>query len=214
MMRRVSDRELAYDAFGEAFLRRVLHKDRVLESIDRILGTDFQLGPMGAGPGRRVATLTATGTFLPCYGEEVAGPLVSYLVNVPVDVLVDLDLRVDAHRFHAEVVVPLRVDLRVVEPLTIVWGITPPAEEAVQIEITGETRRSTVLQKVAGMDGELRRFLLRFVDRELDKPHVRRATRIDIPTVIDGAWPQIADQFLPADPQDRSQPRPRRTVPA
>jgi hypothetical protein len=204
MMRRVSDRELAYEAFGEVFLRQVLHKDRVLESIDRILGTEFALGPMGAGPGRRVATLTATGRFRPCSGREVDGPHVSYLVDVPVDVLFDLDLRVDAHRFHADVVVPLRVDLRVVEPLTIVWDITPPAEDAVQIDVKGETRRSTVLQKVAGMDGELRRFLLRFVDRELDKPHVRRAMRIDIPTVIDGAWPQIAAQFLPNGPEDRS----------
>jgi hypothetical protein len=204
MMRRVTDRELAYEDFGEAFLRRVLHKDRVLESIDRILGTDFRLGPMGAGPGRKVATLTATGTFRPCSGEEIAGPHVSYRVDVPVDVMFDLDLRVDSHRFHAEVIVPLRVDLRVVEPLTIVWDITPPAAEDVQIEITGETRRSAVLQKLAGMDDELRRFLLRFVDRELDKPHVRKARRIDVPSVIDGAWPEIAAQFLPNGPEDRS----------
>jgi hypothetical protein len=220
MIGRVTDAELprepAYADFGEAFLRQVLHLDRVLESIDRILGTDFQLGPMGAGPGRKVATLTATGTFLPCTGEEIPGPLVSYRVFVPVDVLFDLDLRVDAHRFHADVVVPLRVDLRVEDPLAIVWDITPPPPEDVQIEITGETRRSAVLQKVAGMDGELRRFLLRFVDRELEKPHVRRARRIDVPAVIDGAWPEISAQFLPNGPEDRGQvlptaPRRRRT---
>jgi hypothetical protein len=203
MIGRVTGRELGYADFGEAFLRRVLHLDRVLESIDRILGTDFRLGPMGAGPGRKVATLTATGSFKPCYGEEVPGPLVSYLVFVPVDVLFDLDLRVDAHRFHAEVTVPLRVDLRVEDPLTIVWDITPPPAEDVQIEVTGETRRSAVLQRLAGMDGELRRFLLRFVDRELEKPHVMRARRIDVPRVIDGAWPEIADQFLPNGPEDR-----------
>jgi hypothetical protein len=204
MIGRVSDRELAYADFGEAFLRRVLHLERVLESIDRILGTEFHLGPMGAGPGRKVATLTATGTFKPCTGVEIPGPVVSYRVDVPVDVFFDLDLRVDAHRFHADVVVPLRVDLRAVEPLTILWDITPPAAEDVQIEIRGETLRSTVLQKVSGMDGELRRFLLRFVDRELDKAHVRRARRIDLPAVIDGAWPQIAAQFLPTRPEDRA----------
>lgn len=190
--------------FGEVFMRRVLNKERVLESIDRILGPDFSLGPIGAGPGRKIATLTANGKFLPTYGEELDGPEMGFLVWLPVDVFFDLDLRVDRQRFHADVLVPLRVTLRVVEPLTIVWNIVPPDAAQVQIEIRGETRRSAVLQKLAGMDGELRRFLLRFVSRELDKPHVLKARRIDVISVIDGAWPQIAAQFLPNRPADRT----------
>lgn len=195
---------LAYEEFGAIFLRDVLHRDRVLESIDRILGEDFKLGPMGAGPGRKVATLTATGTFRPCTGEQIAGAdEVSYKVLLPVDVDFDLDLRVDSHRFHAEVLVPLTVILRLVAPLTIVWDIVPPTEDDVTITIVGETRRSAVLQKLAGMDDELRRFLVRFVDRELDKPHVRKARRIELIDVIDAAWPVIAAQFLPNGPEDR-----------
>ena len=38
--------------------------------------------------------------------------------------------------------------------------------------------RASVLQRVAGVEGELRRFVARYVARELDKPHVREA-RID-----------------------------------
>lgn len=195
---------LAYEEFGAIFLRDVLHRDRVLESIDRILGEEFTLGPMGAGPGRRIATLTATGSFRPCTGEQIAGAdEVSYKVLLPVDVDFDLDLRVDTHRFHAEVLVPLTVILRLVAPLTIVWDIVPPTEDEVTITIAGETRRSAVLQKLAGLDDELRRFLVRFVDRELDKPHVRKARRIELIDVIDGAWPVIAAQFLPNGPEDR-----------
>ncbi|WP_310964947.1 hypothetical protein [Nocardioides terrisoli] len=199
-----TDAVLPVEAFGEEFLRRVLHLERVLESIDRILGTEFALGPIGAGPGRKVAQITATGSFLPCTGEPLDGPEVGYRVLVPVEVDFDLDLRVDSHRFHAEVVVPLRVVMRTVEPLTILWDIDPPTAEDLEITIRGETRRSTVLQKVSGMDSELRRFLLRFVQRELEKPHVRRAQRIDVASVIDGAWPQIAAQFLPNGPEDRA----------
>lgn len=198
-----ADTALDLSDFGEVFIRRVLNKERVLESIDRILGADFNLGPMGAGPGRKIATLTANGKFLPTYGEKLDGPELGFLVWLPVDVFFDLDLRVDRHRFHADVLVPLRVVLRVVEPLTIVWDITRPDPKQVQIEIRGETRRSVVLQKLAGMDGELRRFLLRFVDRELEKPHVLKARRIDVISVIDGAWPEIAAQFLPNRSMDR-----------
>ena len=197
------DVAMTYEAFGEVFLRRVLHTDRVLESIDRILGPTFELGPIGAGPGRKIARLTAHGRFLPTHGEEIPADDVAYRVLLPVSVDFDLDLRVDTHRFHAEVVVPLVVRLRLVEPLTILWDITPPTEEDLQIEITGESRRSTALQKLVGLDGELRRFLLRFVDRELQKEHVLTARRIPVDRVIDGAWPQIADQFLPMREQVR-----------
>jgi hypothetical protein len=54
-----------------------------------------------------------------------------------------------------------------------------------------------VLQKLTGLDGELRRFIVRFVERELEKPHVRKAMRIDLVTLIDNAWEHIATQFMP-----------------
>lgn len=212
IMRRVTDmaadpagspRALAFEEFGDLFLRRVLHTDRVLESVDRILGPDFRLGPIGAGPGRKVATLTAQGRFQPTYGELLPGQDVAYRVMLPVDVTFELDMVVDTQRFHADVLVPLIVRLRLQEPLTIVWDIDTPAEDEVQIDIRGENRRSTLLQKLAGFDGELRRFLVRFVERELDKPYVQRARHIDVVSVIDGAWPQIACQFLPNGPEDR-----------
>ena len=198
-----TDVPMTYDAFGEVFLRRVLHLERVLRSIDRILGPTFELGPIGAGPGRKIARLTARGQFLPTRGEEIAAADVAYRVWLPVSVDFELDLRVDTHRFHAQVLVPLIVRLRLIEPLTILWDITPPTEEDLQIEITGESRRSTALQKLVGLDGELRRFLLRFVDRELEKEHVLTARRIHVDRVIDGAWPEIADQFLPIREQVR-----------
>lgn len=194
---------LTYAEFGEGFLRQVLHLDRVLQSIDRILGEEFALGPMGAGPGRKLAKLTAHGKFLPTYGEVLPGPEVAYVVNVPVDVAFELALPIDRHRFRAEVLVPLRITLRLEAPLTIVWDILVPDQDEVGLVLTNEARRSAVLQKLAGIDGELRAFLVRFVERELAKPHVERARRIPLAEVIDGAWNPIADQFLPGGPEDR-----------
>jgi hypothetical protein len=46
--------------------------------------------------------------------------------------------------------------------------------------VATERRRSVLLQRVAGLDDELRRFLVKVVARELEKPHVQRATRIDM----------------------------------
>lgn len=199
----MSPPSMAYEAFGERFLRDVLHLERILQSVDRILGDDLRLGPIGAGPGRKVATLTVAGTFMPSYGEALPGPMVAYKVTVPVDVTFEVDLHIDVHRFHAEVLVPLGIVLRLEEPLTVVWDLIEPQEDELVVTIKSDARRSAMLQKMAGLDAELRRFLLRFVQKELDKPHVRKARRINIAEVIDGAWPEISAQFLPNSPQDR-----------
>ncbi len=193
---------LGYDEFGMRFMNLVLHRDRVMESINRVLGDDFQLGPIGAGPGRKVAKVTATGTFGTAYGEALPD-VVGYEVNLPVNVAFDLDLGVDMLRFNAEVLLPLRLTMELVEPLTILWHITPPHPDAVVMTVDSDSRRATVLQKLTGLDGELRRFIVRFVDRELEKPHVRKAMRIDLVTLIDNAWEHIAAQFMPSGPDDR-----------
>lgn len=194
---------MTYAEFGEAFMRQVLHLDRVLESIDRALGEEIHLGPMGAGPGRKIAKLTAHGRFRPARGRVLPGPLMRFAVEVPVDVSFDLDLPLDSLRFHAQVLIPIGITLKVAEPLTILWDITPPTEEQLRLDLSTEKRRSAVLQKMAGMEGELRRFLVRFVERELAKPHIQRASRIELDTVINNAWEHIASQFLPNSPEDR-----------
>ena len=193
---------ISYDEFGMRFMNLVLHRDRVMESINRVLGPDFRLGPIGAGPGRKVAKVTASGTFEPAYGEALAD-VVGYEVNLPVHVSFHLDLGVDMLRFDADVLLPLRLTMELVEPLTILWHITPPHPDDVEMTVLSDSRRATVLQKLTGLDGELRRFIVRFVDKELDKPHVRKAMRIDLVTLIDNAWPHIAAQFMPNGPEDR-----------
>jgi hypothetical protein len=198
---------LGYDEFGMRFMNLVLHRDRVMESINRVLGEEFQLGPIGAGPGRKVAKVTANGTFGRAYGEALTASLdeqsVGYEVNLPVDVAFHLDLGVDMLRFNAEVVLPLRLTMELVEPLTILWRITPPDPDDVVMTVASDSRRATVLQKLTGLDGELRRFIVRFVERELEKPHVQKAMKIDLVTLIDNAWEHIAEQFMPNGPDDR-----------
>lgn len=199
---RAPEMAISYDEFGMRFMNLVLHRDRVMQSINRVLGEEFRLGPIGAGPGRKVAKVTATGTFGTAYGEALPD-VVGYQVNLPVHVSFHLDLGVDLLRFDADVLLPLRLTMELVEPLTILWHITPPSPDDVVMTVASDSRRATVLQKLTGLDDELRRFIVRFVDRELEKPHVRKAMRIDLVTLIDNAWEHIAAQFMPNGPADR-----------
>jgi len=193
---------LGYDEFGMRFMNLVLHRDRVMQSINRVLGETFRLGPIGAGPGRKVAKVTASGTFGAAYGDALPD-VVGYQVNLPVEVTFHLDVGVDTLRFDAQVLLPLRLTMELVEPLTILWHIAPPLPDDVAIDVQSDSRRAAVVQKLTGLDGELRRFVVRFVERELEKPHVRKALRIDLVTVIDNAWEHLAAQFMPNGPEDR-----------
>lgn len=190
---------MTYEHFGVSFIRLVLDAERVCRSVDQVLGESLHLGPMAAGPGR-LARLTAEANFRPTYGELLPGELLRYRVLLPLSVDFEVDLRAGRHAFHAEVLVPLVLTVHAEPPLRIVTEIQPPSPDEVEMNLAPEKRRSAALQRMAGLDEELRRFLVRVLDRELAKPHVRRATDVDVHAVIDGAWPAVAAQFLPPGP--------------
>lgn len=191
---------LPHEGFGSSFLRMALTPDRVCEAVDRVLGDRLELGPMGAGPGRVLAKITAKALFGATYGEAIDGEDFAYRLQVPADVDVDLDLAVDKLHFIAQVLVPLEIRVTLDEPLTLVWTVTPPSPDQVTLNISTETRRAALLLKVANLDDELRAFVVRVVEKEMLKPHIVRATRIDLNEVVNGVWPIVAQHVLPDGP--------------
>jgi hypothetical protein len=187
---------VSYEAFGRELFRQVLHRERIEDAVATVLGDRIEVGPFGAGPGRRFATIRAVGTIARPRAEPLPGELVAYRVTLPVNVDFDLDLGVDLHQFRADVLVPLRLTARAETPLTIVLDIAPPAEEELVVEVSVDKRRTAVLRRLAGIDDELRGFLCRYVKRELAKDHVVRASRIHLGEVIDAAWPMISRMYL------------------
>lgn len=188
--------EITYEEFGRRLFEEVLHAERIEDSIAAVLGDRIEVGPFGAGPGRFLAKVRAVGTIGRPRASLLPGPLVAYRVRLPIDVTFDLDLAVDVHSFRADVIVPLTLTARAAPPLTIVWDITPPTLGEMDVLVSGDRRRAELLRRVAGIDEELRRFMLRYVTRELQKDHVVRATHIHLGDVIDAAWPMISAQFL------------------
>jgi hypothetical protein len=193
--------EMTYEDFGRQLFQQVLHAERIEESVATVLGERIELGPFGAGPGRFLAKVRATGAIGRPRATPLPGPMVAYRVRLPIDVTFDLDLAVDVHTFHADVVVPLTLTARAAAPLTIVWDITPPSLGEMDVLVAVDRRRTELLRRVAGIDEELRRFMLRYVTRELQKEHVVRATHIHLGEVIDAAWPMISAQFLETGPR-------------
>lgn len=185
------------EQFGEDFLRMVFHRRRIADSVARVLGPGFELGPFGAGPTRKLAKIRARGTYRSMYADNLPGDLPAFRVTVPVDVDFTVDIAGSSLTFHADVIAPLIIRFRLEEPLILHWDVTPPGPEDILLKLDPSTGRSALLQRLSTLEADLRGFLTTFVTRELGKEHVTRATRIDLLEVIDGGWEALAAQFLP-----------------
>jgi len=195
--------EISYEQFGRHFIRRVLNLQRVLGTIDAMLGPSIELGPIGAGPGRAFASVSVVGRFSGTDGVEVPADLLTYAVNLPIDVTFTLDLPMDTLRFDAEVVVPLRIVVHTCAPTGIRMEIELPTESEFKLDIHPSTRRGAVFQKVTGLESELRRFLLKVVRTELNKPYIQRVLCLDMDTLIEDGWDHLSTYFLPQSAEDR-----------
>jgi hypothetical protein len=177
----------SYAEFGDDFFRVAVTEERILGAVSGLGGKTFDFGPMGVGPGR-LAKVTAHGAI----GDPALTPMpadeVSFRLRIPVDVRLVVDLGIDQHRFRADVLVGLHIAARAARPLRVVIDVTPPTTDDVEVTVRSESARASLLRLVAGIDGELRRFVAKYVAREIDKPHLRAAREIDVAARLAKAW--------------------------
>ena len=183
-MRGVSDDLIGYDEWGARFFEAAVTEERVLAGVNAMAGQKIEFGPLGVGPGR-VAKVTAIGHIGTASGRRTSLDPVQIDVRLPVTLQFKLDLGVDAHHFDADVEVPLRLVARAREDLAIVIDIEPPTKDDVHVALKAKSLRATFTQYVANVDGELRRFIAKYVGRELEKPAIAAARVIDIGAAIE-----------------------------
>lgn len=180
-------------AFGESFLAHAVSAERIAGVLRGMLDAPISVGPMGAGPGR-LARVSARGHYRePVVERVVRRGAVQYRLTVPVRVTFDLDLRVETHRFDADVRVPVLLTATAADPLLVVIQPTAPTASQLELTVRGEGFRASVLGKVVDVEHELRSFIARYVGRELAKPYVAEACTWDIAALMDRAWASLAE---------------------
>ena len=76
--------------------------------------------------------------------------------------------------------------------LRIVVDVTPPNPDELKLDLEADGLRAGLLGRIANVDGELRRFVAKYVARELEKPHIVATRNIDVGVSIDVAWAGMA----------------------
>jgi hypothetical protein len=191
------DDYVEYADWGEQFFRTAVSAERVLAGINVLAGQQIDVGPMGVGPGR-VMKVTARGEIGTAIGERVSDSPVTFAVILPASLEFAIDLGVDTHRFTAELTIPLTLTARAREDLAIIIDVTPPRAGEVGCRLKAQGLRASITQHAANVEGELKRFVSKYVTRELEKSYVVNARTIDVSGAIDQAMRSLG-------------PRPERT---
>lgn len=178
---------ITYGEWGVDFFRTAVTEERIGVAVNALAGRPIEFGPLGVGPGR-LAQVTAHGEIQKPRFEQVPGDLVAFRLIVPAHVDFELSLKVDRQRYSADVEIPLMLTVHAYPELRLVVDIVPPEPDQVKVKVRGESLRAAFVSAAADIEGEFRRFVAKYVAREIEKPEIVAARTIDVGARIDAGW--------------------------
>jgi hypothetical protein len=182
---------ISYEQWGIDFFREAISEERVLGAVNTITGQPVELGPIGAGPGK-IAKVRAQGEIGAATATRATGEQIGYRLVLPVRLAFEVDLQVETDRFEADLLVPLTLRAVARNGVRIFIEADPPSGDDVQVELRAKGLRASLLQRLAGVEGEVRRIVAEYVWRELDKPHVLQTRSIDVSAAISQVWASLS----------------------
>ncbi len=185
----MSPQPLDYRRFGEAFVLSAVTPERIVDAVTRIAGDVVELGPLKAGPGGR-ATVRARGRLGEPSADETGSEPLAYDVRVPV--AVSLEVKVGSvNRYDASGQIPLRLEVRTVEPLAIHIEVQPVRASDIEFDIDAKGVQARLLGRAGDVAGELRRYTADYVNERISDPGTARFTYIDLLPLIDRVWGEL-----------------------
>ena len=178
---------VSYEEFGRRFYEIAVTEERVGGAIAAIAGDEFEMGPMGQGPGK-IAKVTAQVRIQEPRVTRSNGELITFAIRIPLEIDMVIDLRIDKPQFMVFGEIALSATARAAEPLLLILDVQKPRPSDIAIRVTSKSLRGELLRILAGVDAEIRRFIAAHVAGEIDSPASVKAKVIDVGELIDVAW--------------------------
>jgi hypothetical protein len=178
---------VSYEEFGRKFFEIAVTEERVANAVGEIAGNEFEIGPMGQGPGK-IAKVTAKVRIQKPRAERILGETITFTINIPLEIDLVIDLRFDKQRFKVAGHIALRATAYAAEPLLLILDVSKPRPSDITVDVSSTSLRGEVLRILAGVDAEIRRFTSKYVSAEIDSPPSQRAKVIDVAERLDKAW--------------------------
>jgi len=179
-------RSVPYAEFGENFVVAAVSTERVVGAIQRIAGDTVELGPLKAGPGK-AATVRAKGTIGEPRAEELDTDLLSFSVQLPVELHLDVKVGTTT-AFDATGEIELHLTVRTLDPPALMIEVDPVEPQHVHFEIRSKGLQARVLERAGDVEGELRRQAAKFVNDQVASKDAQRYARIELMPLIERVW--------------------------
>src|SRR3954453_16753016 len=185
---------VTYEDFGRRFYEIAVTEKRVGDAIGAIAGDEFEMGPMGQGPGK-IAKVTAKVRIQEPKVVRSDGELITFAIRIPLEIDMVIDLRIDKPKFVVYGEIALSATARAAKPLLLILDVQKPRPSDIEIHVTSKSLRAGLLRDVAGVDAEVRRFIPAHVAGEIDSPESLKAKVIDVAEQLDATWDTMKPYF-------------------
>jgi hypothetical protein len=171
---------ITYGEWGRRFFEIAVTPDRVAAAFaDNLAGREFSMEPIAQGPGG-IAKVSANVKIQEPRVTRKLGDLITFVIHIPLSIDLLLDLRLDKQRFRVAGDIALRATARAAEPLLLLVEIAKPRPSDITVNVSSTSIRGELLRVIAGVDGEIRRFIAQYVAEEIAAPEAQAAQIIDV----------------------------------
>src|SRR5277367_5969981 len=158
--------------------------------VRRDRGQRVRHAPMAQGPGK-IAKVSANVTIKQPQVTRNVDDSITFDIHIPLLIDLLVDLRIDKQRFTVDGDIGLSATARAAEPLLLIVDVAKPRPSDITVHVSSKSIRGELLRVVAGVDGEIRRFIAQYVDDEIDTPESQAAQVIDVAQQLDQTWKGI-----------------------
>lgn len=181
---------VTYAEFGRRFFEIAVTEERVAAAFAVIAGDEFEMPPMAQGPGK-IAKVSAKVKIQQPHVTRDLADTITFAIHIPLSIDLLVDLWLDKQRFTVAGEIALRATARAAEPLLLIIDVAKPRPSDITVRVSSTSIRGEVLRIIAGVDGEIRRFIAQYVGDEIDSPQAQAAQIIDVAERLDAAWTGI-----------------------
>jgi hypothetical protein len=181
---------VSYETFGRRFFEVAVTEQRVGAAFAAIAGSQFDMPPMAQGPGG-IAKVSAKVTIKQPQVTRNVEDSITFAIHIPLLIDLLLDLRIDKQRFTVDGDIGLTATARAAEPLLLIVDVAKPRSSDIMVHVSSKSIRGELLRVIAGVDGEIRRFIAQYVREEIEKPESQAAQVIDVAQQLDQTWKGI-----------------------
>lgn len=181
---------VSYEDFGRRFFEVAVTEERVAAAFSAFAGDEFEMPPMGQGPGKIAKVSAKVKIKDPQVSRNVADTI-TFDIHIPLAIDLLVDLRLDKQRFLVDGDIALSATARAAEPLLLIVDVAKPRPSDISVHVESKSIRGEVLRIIAGVDGEIRRFIAQYVAEEIDSPQSQAAQVIDVAEQLDQTWTGI-----------------------